>query len=60
MLRAWEQIHAREFSATERYAIAKMAFFQAFGECAGPAAMVETVHVSALDLDAIVEKLNLD
>jgi hypothetical protein len=35
VLRVWKESHAREFSATERYAIARMALFQAFDERAG-------------------------
>jgi hypothetical protein len=60
MLQAWEQSHAREFSATERYAIAKMALFQAFDERAGPAELGDRVLVRAPDLDAIVEKLSIE
>lgn len=60
VLRAWEQRHAREFSATERYAIAKMALFQAFDERAGPEEMGERVLVRAPDLDAIVRKLSIE
>ena len=48
-----------EFSAIERYAIAKMALFQAFDERAGPAEMSQPVLVRAADLDAIVERLNI-
>ena len=36
---AWESAHGRELSATERYAIGKMALFQAFDERATPALM---------------------
>jgi len=60
VLGTWEQNHGREFSVAERYAIAKMALFQAFDERAGPAEMVEAVHVRALDLDAIVGRLNIE
>ena len=58
--RVWQQSHAREFSATERRAIAKMALFQAFDERAGPAEPGERVLVRAADLDAILEKLNIE
>jgi len=60
VLRPWEQNHGHEFSVAERYAIAKMALFQVFDERAGPAKMAEAVHVRALDLDAIVERLNIE
>jgi hypothetical protein len=59
-LQAWEQSHAREFSAAERYAIAKMALFQAFDERTGPAKMGVAVLVRASDLDAIVATLNIE
>jgi hypothetical protein len=60
VLCAWEQSHAREFSATERYAIAKTALFQALDERAGPEEMGERVFVRAPDLAAIVRKLNME
>lgn len=60
VLGAWERSHAREFSAAERYAIAKMALFQAFDERAGPAELGERVFVRTLDLDAIVRRLNIE
>src|SRR5208337_635001 len=31
-LRAWEETHGRDLSSTERYAVAKMALFQALDE----------------------------
>jgi len=60
VLHAWEQSHGREFSAAERYAIAKIALFQAFDERAGPAEMRADVRVRAADLDAIVAALNIE
>lgn len=60
VLCAWEQKHGREFSAAERYAIAKMALFQSFDERAGPADMVEAVNLSGACLDTIAERLNLE
>jgi len=60
VLRPWEQQHGRELSAAERYAIAKMALFQAFDERAGPANMVEEVYVRGAELDTIAEMLNLE
>jgi hypothetical protein len=56
---AWESAHARELSATERYAIAKMALFQAFDERPAPDRMQEEVRVRAADVDAIIETLGL-
>lgn len=56
---AWEAAHARELSPTERYAIAKMALFQAFDERAAPALMKDDVRVRNADVEAIVETLGL-
>jgi hypothetical protein len=56
---AWEASHARQLSATECYAIAKIALFQAFDERPGPARMREEVRVRNADIDGIVETLGL-
>jgi hypothetical protein len=56
---AWEGAHARELSATERYAIGKMALFQAFDERETPALMKDDVRVRPADVEAIVETLGL-
>ena len=56
---SWEAAHARQFSTTERYAIAKMALFQAFDERATPSLMKEHVLVRTADVEAIVETLGL-
>ena len=56
---AWETAHGRELSATERYAIAKMALFQAFDERETPALMKDDVGVRNADVEAIVENLGL-
>lgn len=58
-LEAWEAAHARRLSGTERYAIAKIALFQAFDERPGPAQMREEVRVRNADIDGIVETLGL-
>ena len=58
-VRAWEAAHGRELSATERYAIAKMALFQAFDERQTPALMKDDVRVRNADVEAIVENLGL-
>jgi len=55
----WEAAHQRELSDTERYAIAKMALFQAFDERATPALMKADVLVRTADVEAIVETLGL-
>jgi hypothetical protein len=56
---AWQQVHARQLSDTERYAIAKLALFQAFDERATPALMKEDVRVRHADVEGIVETLGL-
>jgi len=58
-LRPWEQDHGRELSAAERYGLVKMALFQAFDARPGPDAMDTPVEVTAGDVDAIAETLDL-
>jgi hypothetical protein len=58
-VRQWEQRHQRSLTPTERYAVAKMALFQAFDERAEPGLMKDTVHVRDADIEAIVETLGL-
>jgi hypothetical protein len=56
---SWEAAHARELSSTERYAVAKMALFQAFDDRATPALMKADILVRNADVEAIVETLGL-
>ena len=58
-VQSWESAHERELSPTERYAIAKMALFQAFDERATPALMKADVLVRNADVDGIVDTLDL-
>jgi hypothetical protein len=58
-LRAWEQTHAHALSSTERYAVSKMALFQAFDERSGPNQMRGDVRVRIADVEAIIETLGL-
>ena len=58
-VRAWEQAHERELSDTERYAVAKMALFQAFDERPDPAQMRDEVRVRTADIEGIMETLGL-
>jgi hypothetical protein len=58
-IQAWEESHARQLSSTERYAIAKMALFQAFDERPTPAHMKDEVNVRHADLQAILDTLDL-
>jgi hypothetical protein len=55
----WEQTHGRDLSGTERYAVAKMALFQAFDERAVPGQMDQQIQVRIADVEAIVEALDL-
>jgi hypothetical protein len=58
-LRGWEQAHGRELSSTERYAVAKLALFQAFDERAAPEQMKREVRLRSADVEAIIETLDL-
>jgi hypothetical protein len=55
----WEREHTRELSSAERYAVAKLALFQAFDERADPADMRQEVRVRRADLDSIATTLEL-
>ena len=57
---AWEKETRRALSHTERYAVAKMALFQAFDERPTPEGLRVAVHVSADLLRAILENLDID
>jgi hypothetical protein len=56
---AWEETHSRRLTSTERYAVAKMALFQAFDERPTPARMQDEIIVRPADLEAIIETLGL-
>jgi hypothetical protein len=58
-VRAWEQGHGRPLASTERYAVSKMALFQAFDERATPLEMKQEVRVRGADMEAIIETLGL-
>ena len=55
----WEQEHSRQLGSTERYAVAKLALFQAFDEREAPAAMAEEVRVQAPDVASILGALDI-
>ena len=59
-LEDWQSRHGRALEANERYAIAKLALFQAFDERPGPAAMSADVRVRAADVEGIMIRLELD
>jgi hypothetical protein len=58
-IQSWQQSHGRELTLTERYAVAKLALFQAFDERPDPARMRDEVRVRAVDVEGIVETLGL-
>lgn len=58
-IEVWQQEHGRELSDTERYAIAKIALFQAFDERPDPAQLAGEIRVRAADIAGIVETLGL-
>ena len=59
-LEDWEGKHGRTLHASERYAIAKLALFQAFDERPSPAAMSADVGVRAADVEAILITLGIE
>jgi hypothetical protein len=59
VIQAWEREHDRGLNATERYAVAKMALFQAFDERETPAEMRVPVNVRVADIAGILEKLDI-
>jgi len=59
VVQGWQAEHSRTLSSTERYAIAKLALFQAFDERSTPAGMQDPVRVRRADLDGIVDSLEL-
>jgi len=59
-LESWERERGRSLSQTERYAIAKMALFQAFDERESPAALGEPVALGADHVKAFLNDLDID
>jgi len=56
---AWNRNRGRELTATECYAAAKMALFQAFDERPKPSDMRVPVRIRTADLEALLEMLDL-
>ena len=56
---SWQREHARELGSTERYAVAKLALFQAFDQRPAPDAMNEEVRVQASDIESILAALDI-
>ena len=59
-LESWQSENGRTLSGAERYAIAKIALFQAFDERASPDALREPVHVTPDSVRGILATLNID
>ncbi len=59
-LAAWESAHERRLQPNERYAVAKMALFQAFDEREAPAQMRVPVRLRPADVEAILSGLGID
>ena len=59
-LGSWQAEHGRTLNSTERYAIAKMALFQAFDEREQPAQMKQDVRIRVADVQAILSNLDID
>src|SRR3954452_18351391 len=58
-LGSWQIEHGRQLGSTERYAVAKMALFQAFDRREDPSRMSEEVRVMAEDVEAILAALDI-
>ena len=59
-LESWQRDHQRELASTERYAVAKMALFQAFDEREAPQQMHAEISVRPADAAQILSTLGLD
>jgi hypothetical protein len=59
-MQSWQQESGRTLSTTEKYAIAKMALFQAFDERETPEAAAADVEVGPADVRTILASLNID
>jgi hypothetical protein len=55
----WQKVHGRSLGSTERYAVAKLALFQAFDQRETPAAMTGEVHVRAEDVELFLAALDI-
>ena len=58
-LAAWQTQHGRQLGSTERYAIAKMALFQAFDQRETPSDMAAEVIVQTHDVQSILATLDI-
>ena len=58
-LEDWQSRHGRPLVSNERYAVAKLALFQAFDRRGEPSQMSEEVRVPADDVEAILAMLDI-
>ncbi len=56
----WEASHGRNLADNERYALAKMALFEAFDQRESPQTMREPVTVGEAEAERLLERLGLD
>lgn len=59
-MEAWARRHGRALADNERYAVAKMALFEAFDERPGPEAMRAAVRVGEAEAERLLERLGID
>ncbi len=57
---AWEQAHGRELNMTERYAVVKMALFEAFDQRDHPSRMRRGVTIRRESIGPLLEALGID
>ncbi len=55
----WETANSFRLTETQRYALAKMAFFQALDEATGPGPPVKRISIGAAGLTVIAQTLDL-
>lgn len=59
-MEAWARRHGRALADNERYAVAKMALFEAFDERARPEAMPTAVRVGEGEAERLLARLGID
>lgn len=57
---SWEEQHDEELTSTERYAVVKLALFQAFNERTNPAQMRHEVRIRLADISEILSRLDYE
>jgi len=58
-LAAWQRDHGRELISVERYAVAKLALFQAFDQRPDPDAMAAEIRVESGDVETFLATLDI-